>query len=460
MNPEPSIELLINQKYRLREDINLPDGTIVDMTIQLQDENQRDLVVIKEGLKISDKTVDFPVKIDEMAKLYGVDVSRIIHLIATHDVDHTRVHVAQNRITLPVIADIDDTYITFADEKMTIERFADKVYLSHHPIIIEHVLASNPHLKRSFSQIVEGMPMVVSPYSYTHPDETNAIKQADEMMNTFLQLSEDERIWFSQHHETVTNALLVSATSQLDIYEGQERNDQFTEINLSNILAGTGAVVAGAQVQGDRISKVMKSFAEYSREVSEQTKGLYGQGLYSHPAYKEWRKEARRFQKEMKGILSEVGKPGYIKNVQARRINDYLNVGKKQLYRAKDFSQAVAGIEMTALYKQAMSFSRSLGVANGLVVAAGLYGNATDVIQTCNAKGWFEEQCNRSVTSNVASAGVNIAGGLLIGTAVGLTPITGGLSIALIAGGSFLWGVYGSNASNYVGNILEEVFFD
>lgn len=70
--------------------------------------------------------------------------------------------------------------------------------------------------------------------------------------------------------------------------------------------------MAGALVQGGRISKVMKSFAEYSRVVSGHSKGLYGQGLYSHPAYKEWRKEAHYFQKEMKGILSEVGSPDYI----------------------------------------------------------------------------------------------------------------------------------------------------
>ncbi len=38
---------------------------------------------------------------------------------------------------------------------------------------------------------------------------------------------------------------------------------------------------------------------------------------------------------------------------------------------------------MTALYKQAMSFSRLLGIANGLVIGAGLYGNATDVVTTC-----------------------------------------------------------------------------
>jgi hypothetical protein len=460
VNHKTNSALLINQQYNLSEDINLPDGTAVDMTIQLQDEYAKDLVVVKDTLKISGKSVMFPVKVEDLAKSNGANVSHIKRLIATHDIEHPQVSEKQNQITLPVIADIDDTYITFVDEKMSIEQFADRIYLSRDPDIIDHIMKTNPHLRRSFSQIIEGMPMVVSPYSYTHSDESYAIKQADELMDTFLQLSDEERLWFAQHHETASNALLVAASSQLDIYEGSDNSIEFSEINLNQIIAGTGAVVAGAQVQGDKISKTMKAFSEYSRATSEKTKGLFGQALYSHPAYKEWRKEARRFQKEMKSILSEVGKPGYIKRVQANKINNYLNVGKKQLYRAKDFSKAVTGIEMTALYKQSMSFSKYLGVANGLVIAAGLYGNATDVIQTCNTKGWFEETCNRSLTRNTVSAGVNVVGGVAVGFALGLAPVTGGLSIAIMAGGSFLWGLYGSEFADQAGNYIEESFFD
>ncbi len=356
--------------------------------------------------------------------------------------------------------DVDDVYLVFADKKMSVEDFAQETYLSKDKNIIDHVFESNPHLKRSFSQIIEGMPLVVSPWVEKHPDEELAINQANALMTEFLQLSSEEKKWFAEHHETATNALLVAATSGLDIYQGESASTDLSDFSLNDIVAGAGAVVAGAQVQGDKLSQRMKSFAEYSRYIAEKTKGLSGQALYSHPDYKTWRKEARAFQSEMKSILSEVGKPGYIKNVQAKRINDYLNVGKRQLYRAKDFSKAVSGIEMTSLYKQAMSFSRLLGVANGLVIGAGLYGNAVDVAKACNTSGWFEEACNRSVVRNSTSGLTNVLGGLAIGWGIALIPVTGGLSIALVAGGSFIWGMYGGELSNETGKVIEEMIFD
>lgn len=354
--------------------------------------------------------------------------------------------------------DVDDVYLVFADKKMSVEDFAQETYLSKDKAILDHVFKSNPHLKRSFSQIIEGMPLVVSPWVEKHPDEEVAIKQANDLMTEYLKLSSEEKKWFAEHHEMATNALLVTATSGLDVYQGESASTELSDFNLNHIVAGAGAVVAGAQVQGDKLSKRMKSFAEYSRYIAEKTKGLSGQALYSNPDYKSWRKEARDFQKEMKSILSEVGKPGYIKNVQAKRINDYLNVGKRQLYRAKDFSNAVSGIEMTSLYKRAMSFSRFLGVANGLVIGAGLYGNAVDVAKTCNTSGWFENACNRSLVKNAVSGSVNIGGG--IGLALGLIPVTGGVSILLIAGGAFMWGMYGTDFSNEAGTYAEELLFD
>lgn len=356
--------------------------------------------------------------------------------------------------------DVDDVYLVFADKKMSVEDFAQETYLSKDKAIIDHVFKSNPHLKRSFSQIIEGMPLVVSPWVEKHPDEEFAIKQANDLMAEFLKLSSEEKKWFAEHHETATNALLVAATSGLDVYQGESASTELSDFNLNHIVAGTGAVVAGAQVQGDKLGNRMKSFAEYSRYIAEKTKGLSGQALYSNPDYKAWRREARDFQKEMKSILSEVGKPGYIKNVQAKRINDYLNVGKRQLYRAKNFSKALSGIEMTSLYKQAMSFSRFLGVANGLVIGAGLYGNAVDVAKTCNTSGWFENACNRSLVKNAVSGSVNIGGGIGIGLALGLIPVTGGVSILLIAGGAFIWGMYGTDFSNEAGTYVEELLFD
>ncbi|MCL9783415.1 LysM peptidoglycan-binding domain-containing protein [Vibrio sp. S4M6] len=356
--------------------------------------------------------------------------------------------------------DVDDVYLVFADKEMSIEDFAQETYLSTDKIIVEHVLSSNPHLKRSFSQIIEGMPLVVSPWVEKHPEEESAVRQANELMDEFLKLSSEEKKWFAKHHETATNALLMSATSGLDIYQGTATSNELSEFNLNHVIAGAGAVVAGAQVQGDKISKRMKSFAEYSRYIAEKTKGLSGQALYSNPDYKAWRKESRAFQSEMKSILSEVGKPGYIKNIQAKRINNYLNVGKRQLYRAKDFSKAVSGIEMTALYKQAMSFSKMTTTTSWLVVGVGLYGNAKDIYQTCDMNGVISEACGRSTTRNVISGGINAAAGYAIGYGLSLIPVTGGLSIVLVGAGAFLWGMQGSEMSNQIGSTIEELFFD
>ncbi|EKO3791384.1 LysM peptidoglycan-binding domain-containing protein [Vibrio metschnikovii] len=356
--------------------------------------------------------------------------------------------------------DVDDVYLVFADKKMSVEDFAQETYLSKDKAILDHVFKSNPHLKRSFSQIIEGMPLVVSPWVEKHPDEELAIKQANDLMTEFLKLSSEEKKWFAEHHETATNALLVAATSGLDVYQGESVSTGLSDFNLNHIVAGAGAVVAGAQVQGDKLGNRMKSFAEYSRYIAEKTKGLSGQALYSNPDYKAWRKEARGFQKEMKSILSEVGKPGYIKNVQAKRINDYLNVGKRQLYRAKDFSKAVSGIEMTALYKQAMSFSKMTSTASWLVVGVGLYGNAKDVYQTCDMNGVISEACGRATTRNVTAGVANAGVGFAIGYALALAPMTAGLSIALVGAGSFAWGMYGGEISNGWGTLVEEVLFD
>ncbi|EOX3567559.1 LysM peptidoglycan-binding domain-containing protein [Vibrio cholerae] len=356
--------------------------------------------------------------------------------------------------------DVDDVYLVFADKKMSVEDFAQEAYLSKDKAIIDHVFKSNPHLKRSFSQIIEGMPLVVSPWVEKHPDEEVAIKQANDLMTEFLKLSSEEKKWFAEHHETATNALLVAATSGLDVYQGESASTELSDFNLNHIVAGTGAVVAGAQVQGDKLGNRMKSFAEYSRYIAEKTKGLSGHALYSNPDYKAWRREARDFQKEMKSILSEVGKPGYIKNVQAKRINDYLNVGKRQLYRAKDFSKAVSGIEMTALYKQAMSFSKMTSTASWLVVGVGLYGNAKDVYQTCDMNGVISEACGRATTRNVTAGVANAGVGFAIGYALALAPMTAGLSIALVGAGSFAWGMYGGEISNGWGTLVEEVLFD
>ncbi len=73
---------------------------------------------------------------------------------------------------------------------------------------------------------------------------------------------------------------------------------------------------------------------------------------------------------------------------------------------------------------------------------------------------WFEETCNRSVVRNSTSGLTNVLGGLAIGWGIALIPVTGGLSIALVAGGSFIWGMYGGELSNDTGKVIEEMIFD
>ncbi|WP_299004855.1 hypothetical protein [uncultured Shewanella sp.] len=354
----------------------------------------------------------------------------------------------------------DDVYLVFSDKRTNVEEFAEEVYLSKEPEIIEHVLNTNPHLKQSFSQILAGMPVVVSPWKYTHEDEADAIEQADELMTEYLKLNEEQRTWFAEHHESATNAILMMATSGLETSLGESGSDELTEWNLGHMLAGTGAVIAGAQVQGNRIQQKMESFAKYSREVSERTKGLSGQALYSNQDYKNWRKDANRFKGEMKALMSQVGQPGYVKNIQVKNINRYLNIDKRQLYRAKNFSQSLAGINMSGLYKEAMKFSSQLGKVGWAVTISALYGNGIDLYQQCNMNGWLTEACARATTKNVISGVVNVGSGWLIGTALAFAPVTGGLSIAIVGAGSLAWGLEGGDISNQFGDKIEELIFD
>lgn len=383
---------------------------------------------------------------------------------STYDL-HDKLYIKTPKLDKPKIekddaVDIDDTYLVFSDVEITIENFVKEIYLSTDPEIIDHFIKTNPHLKRSFHQIIEGMPLVVSPWKKTHDDEAYAIAQADELMTEFLKLSSEEKKWFAQHHETTANALLIVATSNLDVNEGSSDSSDLSNINLSHLLAGSGAVIAGAQVQGNKISQRMTSFAEYSKFVATKTEGLSGQALYSNEDYKKWRSTARTFKSEMKNIISEVGKPGYFKSIQVNNINRYFNVDKRQLYKAKDFSKTISGINMTALYKESMSFSKGLKTGGWLVTGLGLYGNAQSIYQTCDMNGVISEACGRSSTKNISSGAVNVLGGAAIGYGLALAPVTGGLSIVLTGVGAFVWGVYGGDISNSVGDWVEGKIFD
>ncbi|PMS65200.1 S-type Pyocin domain-containing protein, partial [Vibrio parahaemolyticus] len=195
--------------------------------------------------------------------------------------------------------------------------------------------------------------------------------------------------------------------------------------------------------------------------VGEATKGIKGDRLKSNPDYKQWRKQARSFQSEVQAISTQFGAPNYIKNIQANKVNNYLNVGKKQLYKAKDFSKAISGIEMTALYKKSMEFSKYLGRAAWVATIFGVRDNFIDIAKTCAQDEGFSEACIRSGVKNSTSIGLNV----FVGEGIGIigtrfAPTTYGLSIIPMAIGTYYWGLYGGEVSNVGGELMEYLVFD
>lgn len=60
----------------------------------------------------------------------------------------------------------------------------------------------------------------------------------------------------------------------------------FSSVDLSDL--GLNDIISGVQVQGDKLSQEIKSFAVYPRNIAEKTKDLSGQALYSNLDYKAW----------------------------------------------------------------------------------------------------------------------------------------------------------------------------
>ncbi len=362
---------------------------------------------------------------------------------------------------LKQIQDIDDVYIVFADEKADLKKFAKEVYLNDADEVIQHIIEINPHLKRTFHFLIKGMPIVVSPWGEVHPDEADAISQVSELAELFFTLSDEQQEWFSEHHEEFASVMLTStAMPDSSVYE--VNNSQVEESNFTNqMIASAGAGVVGMKPQSDRLQKAFQEFDKYSKEVAEATKGIKGDALKSNPTHKAWRKRARDFQSEIRTISTQFGAPNYIKKIQANKVNNYLNVGKKQLYKAKDFSKAVSGIDMTALYKQSMEFSKLLGRAAWVATLFGVRDNLMDIVKKCAKDDGFSEACVRAGVKNSASIAMNVGVGQGIGyLGVKYAPQTRGLSIIPMVGGLYFWGLYGGDVSNYIGDKAEYAVFD
>ncbi|WP_298776050.1 hypothetical protein [uncultured Shewanella sp.] len=149
-----------------------------------------------------------------------------------------------------------------------------------------------------------------------------------------------------------------------------------------------------------------------------------------------------------------------MKDIQVKNINRYLNIDKRQLYKAKNFSQSLAGINMSGLYKEAMKFSSQLGKVGWALTLLGLYSNAADIYEQCTADNEFNEACKRAATKNGVSMFTNVVAGWAIGAGIGLIPVTGGLSIVLVGAGTLAWGLNGGDISNDLGDWAEEMIFE
>ena len=102
---------------------------------------------------------------------------------------------------------------------------------------------------------------------------------------------------------TATNAIITAATSELDVHQGQDDSGDFQLLNLTNVLAGSGAVIAGAQIQGNELNKTMKGFAGYSKHIAAQTQGLIWQALYRASLIKSGEKQQGNFNNKSNPLL-------------------------------------------------------------------------------------------------------------------------------------------------------------
>ena len=301
------------------------------------------------------------------------------------------------------LPDIDDSYLIFADDTLDLAEFSRQVYGSDERSILEHIVRLNPHLTRSFHKLQPGMPVALSPWSYVHEDESDVAKAVGELASSYGELDENARRTFAEYHDKLTEFMLVMAASETNAIMAESPQGQPYELQLNHILAGTGSVVAGASVKADRIQKKLIEFADYSKQIARQTEGLKGKALYSHPAHKEWRAHYRTFVKEMTPLVSGLGTPALLKDLQPKAIGRFLNIDKRQLYKAKGFAAHLDGIQLTHLYKKAIEINRVLKYGGWIATGAGLYGNAVDIARHCEWGNVISEACGRAVVRNSVS---------------------------------------------------------
>ncbi|WP_139016180.1 hypothetical protein [Aliivibrio logei] len=82
------------------------------------------------------------------------------------------------------------------------------------------------------------------------------------------------------------------------------------------------------------------------------------------------------------------------------------------------------------------------------------------MFQTCITNNdVMSEACGCSTVKNISSMALNVGMGMY-GIGLILSPATGGLSVLLVGGAGFVWGIYGGDISNKVGSFAEGLIYD
>ncbi|HIF9505913.1 TPA: hypothetical protein ACX6SZ_002291 [Photobacterium damselae] len=344
--------------------------------------------------------------------------------------------------------DVNDVYLVIMDEDINIEAFAQQTYHSKDKTVIDHILRTNPHLKRSFHQIVAGMPMVVSPYTYSHAGEADALSLADELMTEFLTLNDEQKAWYGKNSALVNHTALMLPPSESG------------GIGWNDVVVGSTAAIASYQIIHDSFNNRLEQFAQFMDEANKELQYVDKANLKSHPKYKAYRQELKLLEQDLKGIFKQYWKPSYLKELQVPSINELFNIGNRQLYRTSDFAESFSAINAAKVFKDAMKTSRILGFAGEAAFLIGVKDNIINIWDSCDSND-LTKDCGETLVENGMSLVVNYRVGASIMTyAIGLAPSSMGLSLAIGIGGTMLWGYYGSDISNFVGREVKYLMFD
>ncbi|HIF9138164.1 TPA: hypothetical protein ACX6QO_002693 [Photobacterium damselae] len=344
--------------------------------------------------------------------------------------------------------DVNDVYLVIMDEDINIEAFAQQTYHSKDKTVIDHILRTNPHLKRSFHQIVAGMPMVVSPYTYSHAGEADALSLADELMTEFLTLNDEQKAWYGKNSALVNHTALMLPPSESG------------GIGWNDVVVGSTAAIAGYQIIHDSFNNRLEQFAQFMDEANKELQYVDKANLKSHPKYKAYRQELKLLEQDLKGLFKQYWKPSYLKELQVPSINELFNVGNRQLYRTADFAESFSAINAAKVFKDAMKTSRMLGLAGEAAFLLGARNNIMNMWDSCDTN-TLTEDCEKAFIKNGTSLVVNYQVGTSIMTyAVSLAPSSMGLSLVIGIGGTMLWGYYGGELTDSIGDVVEYMVFD